>query len=288
MRLILLGPPGAGKGTQAQRLVAKYGIVQLSTGDMLRAAVNAGTPIGRQVADIMARGALCPDEIVVDIVEARIQEPDARKGFILDGFPRTVPQAVALDRMLRSHGVSLDAVIELRVDEAALLRRIETRIAETKARGEAVRDDDNADALRRRLLAFREQTAPLIAYYQLQGVLRTVDGMAPIPGVTEAIDKVLSSELQSTKAPKRPKSSKSSNSSKAPKVAPTARAKPAVKARQAAKPRAAAKARPAPARKVASKIGKKSARGAAAPRKAASARKATATRRKSKATSRRR
>jgi len=288
MRLILLGPPGAGKGTQAQRLVAKYGIVQLSTGDMLRAAVNAGTPIGRQVADIMARGALCPDEVVVDIVEARIQEPDARKGFILDGFPRTVPQAVALDRMLRSHGVSLDAVIELRVDEAALLRRIETRIAETKARGEAVRDDDNADALRRRLLAFREQTAPLIAYYQLQGVLRTVDGMAPIPGVTEAIDKVLSPEPQPAKAPKQPKSSKSSNSSKAPKVAPTARAKPAVKARQAAKPRAAAKARPAPARKVASKIGKKSARGAAAPRKAASARKATATRRKSKATSRRR
>src|SRR5579863_2131693 len=288
MRLILLGPPGAGKGTQAQRLVAKYGIVQLSTGDMLRAAVNAGTPIGREVADIMARGALCPDEIVVGIVEGRIQEPDARKGFILDGFPRTVPQAVALDRMLQRHGVSLDAVLELRVDEAALMRRIETRIAEMKARGEAVRDDDNAEALRRRLIAFREQTAPLIAYYQLQGVLRTVDGMAPIPGVTEAIDKVLSPEPQPAKAPKQPKSSKSSNSSKAPKVAPTARAKPAVKARQAAKPRAAAKARPAPARKAASKIGKKSARGAAAPRKAASARKATATRRKSKATSRRR
>ena len=160
MRLILLGPPGAGKGTQAQRLVAKYGIVQLSTGDMLRAAVNAGTPIGREVADIMARGALCPDEIVVGIVEGRIQEPDARKGFILDGFPRTVPQAVALDRMLQRHGVSLDAVLELRVDEAALMRRIETRIAEMKARGEAVRDDDNAEALRRRLIAFREQTAP--------------------------------------------------------------------------------------------------------------------------------
>ena len=204
MRLILLGPPGAGKGTQAQRLVAKYGIVQLSTGDMLRAAVNAGTPIGREVADIMARGALCPDEIVVGIVEGRIQEPDARKGFILDGFPRTVPQAVALDRMLQRHGVSLDAVLELRVDEAALMRRIETRIAEMKARGEAVRDDDNAEALRRRLIAFREQTAPLIAYYQLQGVLRTVDGMAPIPDVTEAIDKVLSS------GPKPAKSSKAS------------------------------------------------------------------------------
>ena len=204
MRLILLGPPGAGKGTQAQRLVAKYGIVQLSTGDMLRAAVNGGTPIGRQVADIMARGALCPDEIVVGIVEARIQEPDARKGFILDGFPRTVPQAVALDRMLQKHGVSLDAVIELRVDEAALLRRIESRIAEMKARGEPLRDDDNAEALRRRLVAFREQTAPLIAYYQLRGVLRTVDGMAPIPDVTEAIDKVMSAEAQPAKGGSRP------------------------------------------------------------------------------------
>ena len=286
MRLILLGPPGAGKGTQAQRLVAKYGIVQLSTGDMLRTAVNAGTPIGRQVADIMARGALCPDEIVVDIVEARIQEPDARKGFILDGFPRTVPQAVALDRMLRKHAVSLDAVIELRVDEAALLRRIETRIAEMKARGEAVRDDDNADALRRRLIAFREQTAPLIAYYQLQGVLRTVDGMAPIPDVTEAIDKVLSSEPQPAKRSKPAKMSKPAKSSEAPKVTPARRAKPAAKARRAAKPRAAAKARPA--RKPASKIGKKSVQGTAPPRKAAPARKATAAKRKGKAGGRRR
>ncbi len=277
MRLILLGPPGAGKGTQAQRLVAKYGIVQLSTGDMLRAAVNAGTPIGRQVADIMARGALCPDEIVVDIVEARIQEPDARKGFILDGFPRTVPQAVALDRMLRKHKVSLDAVIELRVDEAALLRRIETRIAEMKARGEAVRDDDNADALRRRLIAFREQTAPLIAYYQLQGVLRTVDGMAPIPDVTAAIDTVLSSE---------PQSAKSAKSSKASKAAPARRTKTAAKARRTANARPAAKAKPA--RKPASRIGKKSSRSAAGPRKAASARKATAAKRKGKAGGRRR
>jgi adenylate kinase len=286
MRLILLGPPGAGKGTQAQRLVAKYGIVQLSTGDMLRAAVSGGTPIGRQVADIMARGALCPDEIVVDIVEARIQEPDARKGFILDGFPRTVPQAVALDRMLRKHGVSLDAVIELRVDEAALLRRIETRIADMQARGEAVRDDDNADALRRRLIAFREQTAPLIAYYQLQGVLRTVDGMAPIPDVTEAIDKVLSSAPQPTKAPKQAKSSTSSKGSTALKVAPASRAKPTANSRRVSKPRAAAKARPA--RKPVSKIGKKSKAAVAAPRKAASARKATAAKRKGKATGRRR
>ena len=277
MRLILLGPPGAGKGTQAQRLVAKYGIVQLSTGDMLRAAVNAGTPIGREVADIMARGALCPDEIVVGIVEGRIQEPDASKGFILDGFPRTVPQAVALDRMLQRHGVSLDAVLELRVDEAALMRRIETRIAEMKARGEAVRDDDNAEALRRRLIAFREQTAPLIAYYQLQGVLRTVDGMAPIPDVTEAIDKVLSS------GPKPAKSSKVSTVSKA---VPAPSAKPAAKGRRPAKARPAAKAKPA--RKPKSKIGKKSARGAATRRKPAPARKTAAAKRKVKAGGRRR
>jgi adenylate kinase len=193
MRLILLGPPGAGKGTQAQRLVAKYGIVQLSTGDMLRAAANAGHPIGRQVAGIMARGALCPDDIVIAIVEQRIQQPDARKGFILDGFPRNVPQAVALDRMLASHAVALDAVIELCVDEAALLHRIESRIAEMKARGEPVRDDDNPEVLHRRLVAFREQTAPLIAYYRQQGVLHTVDGMASIPEVTSAIDGVLPS-----------------------------------------------------------------------------------------------
>ncbi len=194
MRLILLGPPGAGKGTQAQRLVAKYGIVQLSTGDMLRAAVKAGSLIGRQVGAIMARGALCPDDIVVGIVEERIQQPDARKGFILDGFPRTVPQALALDKMLRRHGLALDAVVELRVDEAALIRRIETRIAEMKGRGEVVRDDDNPQVLHRRLVAYREQTAPLIDYYRLEGVLRSVDGMAPIPDVTAAIDRALPSE----------------------------------------------------------------------------------------------
>lgn len=191
MRLILLGPPGAGKGTQAQRLVAKYGIIQLSTGDMLRAAVKAGTPLGRQVEDIMARGALCPDEIVVGIVEQRIGQPDARKGFILDGFPRTVPQADTLDRMLEKHGLALDAVIELRVDEGALLRRIETRVAEMQSRGEPLREDDKPEVLHRRLTAYREQTAPLIAYYRQHGTLRTVDGMAPIPEVAAAIENTL-------------------------------------------------------------------------------------------------
>jgi adenylate kinase len=194
MRLILLGPPGAGKGTQAQHLVAKYGLVQLSTGDMLRAAVKAGTPLGLKVQDIMARGALVPDDIVVTIVEERIEQPDASKGFILDGFPRTVPQAEALDGMLAKHGIALDAVIELRVDEAALIRRIESRIAEMQARGEPLRPDDNPDILHRRLLAYRELTAPLIAYYGQHGVLQSVDGMAPIDEVAADIEKKLSAK----------------------------------------------------------------------------------------------
>src|SRR5438046_4069926 len=134
MRLLLLGPPGAGKGTQPQRLVAKHGLVQLSTGDMLRAAINAGTPVGQRAKDLMARGELVPDDVVVAIVSDRIDEPDARKGFILDGFPRTVPQAHALDRMLRERGLKLDAVIELKVDEGILVDRIERRVAETNAR----------------------------------------------------------------------------------------------------------------------------------------------------------
>ena len=194
MRLILLGPPGAGKGTQAQQLVAKYGIVQLSTGDILRAAIRAGTPIGRQAQKIIAGGDLVPDDLVVGIVEERIAQPDARKGFVLDGFPRTLPQAVALDRMLRAKGLVLDAVLELRVDEAALLERIETRVAQMRARGEPLREDDNADVLRTRLKTYRELTAPLIAHYRQHGLLRTVNGMASIEEVAAAIDHALASE----------------------------------------------------------------------------------------------
>jgi len=191
MRLILLGPPGAGKGTQAQRLAAKHKIVQLSTGDMLREAIKTATPIGRKVQDIIAHGKLAPDGVVVDLVGQRIAQPDARHGFILDGFPRTVPQAAALDRILKGKGLELDAVIELQVNEEALLKRIESRIAEMKARGESLREDDNAGVLHTRLKAYREQTAPVIAYYRQEGVLRTVNGMASISEVTAAIDKVL-------------------------------------------------------------------------------------------------
>src|SRR5712671_5637406 len=192
MRLILLGPPGAGKGTQAQRLVQKHGIVQLSTGDMLRAAVKAGSAVGLRAKDIMARGELVPDEVVVAIVSDRIDQPDAENGFILDGFPRTVPQAVALDRMLKEKGLKLDGVIELKVDGGILHQRIANRIAEAQARGEPLRADDDADVLKRRLEAFREQTAPLVDYYRWQSALRSVDGMAPIAEVASAIDRALS------------------------------------------------------------------------------------------------
>ncbi len=191
MRLILLGPPGAGKGTQAQRLVQTHGIVQLSTGDMLRAAIAADTPIGRQAKDIMARGGLVSDEVVVGIISERMDKPDARNGFVLDGFPRTVAQAEALERLLAEKNLDLDGVIELRVDEGALLSRIERRITEMTARGEKVRADDNPEALKARLDAYRAQTAPLIDHYARKGMLKTIDGMAPIDDVTAAIDAAL-------------------------------------------------------------------------------------------------
>ena len=192
MRLILLGPPGAGKGTQAQRLVQKHGIVQLSTGDMLRAAVAAGTPVGLRAKSIMDAGQLVPDEVVVAIVADRIDQKDCRRGFVLDGFPRTVPQAQALDRLLAERGLKLDGVIELKVDEGILLKRIETRVAEMSARGEKLRADDNPEVLKGRLAAYRAQTAPLADHYAGLGQLKTVDGMAAIDDVTAALDQILS------------------------------------------------------------------------------------------------
>ena len=191
MRLILLGPPGSGKGTQAQRLVQRHGIVQLSTGEMLRAAVAAQTPVGIKAKDIMASGGLVPDEIVIGIISDRIDQPDAKNGFILDGFPRTVPQAQALDELLKKKHLKLDAVVELRVNESALLQRVETRAAEMRARGEEVRVDDTPEVLTKRLASYRSLTEPLIHYYSERRKLLTVDGMMTIEHVTREINRIL-------------------------------------------------------------------------------------------------
>jgi adenylate kinase len=188
MRLILLGPPGAGKGTQSARLVNKYSIPQLSTGDMLRAAVAAGTPVGLKAKAVMDAGGLVSDEIVLGIIADRIDEPDAINGFILDGFPRTVKQAEGLDRLLADKGLDLDAVVELKVNEADLLGRIKKRAEDTLAAGGTVRADDNPEAFKTRLDAYREMTAPVSAYYAERGELKMVDGMAPIDDVSAAID----------------------------------------------------------------------------------------------------
>ena len=193
MRLILLGPPGAGKGTQATRLTELYGVPQLSTGDMLRAAVAAGTPIGLKAKAVMESGALVSDEIVVGIIAERIEAPDAQKGFILDGFPRTVAQAEALDRLLDAKGLKLNAAVELVVDAPKLVARIVNRAAQAKAAGQPVRKDDDPEVFKTRLDAYFRDTAAVTPHYRAKGVLREVDGMADIGTVSKAIDAVLAS-----------------------------------------------------------------------------------------------
>ncbi|MBP1296580.1 adenylate kinase [Bradyrhizobium elkanii] len=277
MRLILLGPPGSGKGTQAQRLVHRHGIVQLSTGEMLRAAVAAGTPVGLQAKEIMANGGLVPDEVVVGIIADRIEEPDAKKGFILDGFPRTVPQAEALDDLLRKKHLKLDAVVELRVNESALLARVEKRAEETRARGEEVRLDDTPEVLTKRLAQYRSLTEPLIHYYSERRKLLTVDGMMTIEHVTREINRILTAlgalepkdhEEHAPKAPKKAAKAAVKASKKPAKKAAKPAKKAAKSARKAAKAPSKAKAAKKTVKKAAKKAVKKAA-GAAKTRKGA-------------------
>jgi adenylate kinase len=187
MRLNLLGPPGAGKGTQAQRLVEKHGIIQLSTGDMLRAAAAAGTPVGQRAKAIMDRGDLVPDEVMIEIISERLDRPDTAKGFILDGFPRTVEQAKALDNLLEDRGVQLDAIVEIVVDHDILRDRILGRARETGGS----RADDTEATVAKRLSVYREQTAPVAEYYGRKGVLKQIDGMGTIAEVAARIDESL-------------------------------------------------------------------------------------------------
>src|SRR4051794_12909420 len=254
MRIILLGPPGSGKGTQAQLLVQRYGIVQLSTGEMLRAAVAAGTPVGLKAKEIMASGGLVPDDVVVGIISDRIDQPDAKNGFILDGFPRTVPQAEALDELLKHKHLKLDAVIELRVNESALLSRVETRVAQMRERGEEVRVDDTPEVLTKRLASYRNQTEPLIHYYSERRKLSTIDGMMAIDEVTRAIHR----QLLALGAID-PKSHARSAAKAAPAKTGTKKAKAAKKT--AKKPAKAAK-KAAKAVKTAKKAAKKAVKGA--------------------------
>jgi len=191
MRLIFLGPPGAGKGTQATRIVAKHGIPQLSTGDMLRAAVAAGTPVGLKAKAVMDAGGLVSDEIVIGIVADRIEEPDAKNGFILDGFPRTLAQAEALDAMLAGKGLKLDKVLELTVDQSKLVDRIVRRAEEAKAAGQPVRKDDDPEVFKTRLEAYNRDTAIVAPYYDKRGQLTLIDGMQPIDHVSTAIEQAL-------------------------------------------------------------------------------------------------
>ncbi len=187
MNMIIFGPPGSGKGTQAKRLQDRYGAMQLSTGDMLRAAVKAGSELGRKAEKIMSAGDLVPDALIISMIAERIDEPDCRQGVILDGFPRTVKQAQALDKMLAEKELTLDCVIELKVDEAALFARIEGRAAES----DVVRADDNPEVLKKRLATYHQQTAPILPYYRDSNRLKTVDGMKDIDAVTDQLVAIL-------------------------------------------------------------------------------------------------
>jgi adenylate kinase len=258
MRLILLGPPGAGKGTQAHRLVERHKIVQLSTGDMLRAAVAAETEIGLKAKDIMAAGGLVPDEIVIGIISDRIELPDAANGFILDGFPRTVPQAEALDALLKSKGLHLDAAVELRVNESALLQRVEARVAQMMERGETVRIDDTPEVLSKRLASYRTSTEPLVHYYSEKRKLVTIDGMMTIEEVTAEINRVLAAILAADASAKKParkpaKKAAAAKRESAPAKKATKSAKKAAKAVKKAKKAPAKAAKKAEAAKKAVK-----------------------------------
>jgi adenylate kinase len=192
MNVILLGPPGCGKGTQAARLKERHGLIPLSTGDMLRAAVAAGTEVGRKAKAVMEAGQLVPDAIVVGVIADRIAEADVQQhGFVLDGFPRTVAQAKSLDKMMEKRGWKIDHIIELKVDEKALFARIDKRAKETVAAGGAVRADDNPETLKKRIAVYREQTQPILPYYERAGRLEAVDGMAPIDNVTRQLEAIV-------------------------------------------------------------------------------------------------
>lgn len=260
MRIILLGPPGSGKGTQAQLLVQRYGIVQLSTGEMLRAAVAAGTPVGLKAKEIMAGGGLVPDEVVVGIISDRIDQADAKNGFILDGFPRTVPQAEALDDLLRHKHLKLDAVIELRVNESALLSRVETRVAQMRERGVEVRVDDTPEVLTKRLASYRSQTEPLIHYYSERRKLSTIDGMMAIDEVTRAIHRqllALGAVEPKSHARSAAKAAPARTGAKKAKVAKKTAKKPAKAPKKAAKSAQSAKKAVKSAKKATKKAAKR-------------------------------